>query len=266
LRRSWATRPITRCWRRTPRAGAGAAPVEAVEPGRLTRSELFGDLLHPSGFDYGMAIGVRTERREAVVAGLGRAEREFSERDRDLLDLVRPALEGACGPPRRASASSRRLPRSAAGHRRRACSIASPRSSSPASTPSVGWPSTSASRAPGLAARTGRAVAGAARRAALVSDRERRRLTIHLLPGDPHALLLEEEVTSFRAGALDRLGLTARESEVLRAASAIDSEADIAWELFLSLHAVRERLARLEAKLGVRTAADAVARALRESI
>jgi DNA-binding CsgD family transcriptional regulator len=40
---------------------------------------------------------------------------------------------------------------------------------------------------------------------------------------------------------------------------------DIAWELLLSLHAVRERLARLEAKLGVHTAAEAVARALRES-
>ena len=40
---------------------------------------------------------------------------------------------------------------------------------------------------------------------------------------------------------------------------------EIAWELFLSLHAVRERLARVEAKLGVRTAADAIARALGES-
>jgi DNA-binding CsgD family transcriptional regulator len=48
-------------------------------------------------------------------------------------------------------------------------------------------------------------------------------------------------------------------------ATVIDDEAEIAWELFLSLHAVRERLARLEAKLGVRTAADAVARALGES-
>ena len=56
-----------------------------------------------------------------------------------------------------------------------------------------------------------------------------------------------------------------RETEVLRAATAIEDEADIAWELFLSLHAVRERLARLEAKLGVRTAAEAVAVALRES-
>jgi DNA-binding CsgD family transcriptional regulator len=99
----------------------------------------------------------------------------------------------------------------------------------------------------------------------LVSVRDGRRLTVRLLPGDPHALLLEEEVASFRTDALDRLGLTPRETEVLRAAAAMEDEAEIAWELFLSLHAVRERLARLEAKLGVRTAADAVARALRES-
>jgi hypothetical protein len=37
------------------------------------------------------------------------------------------------------------------------------------------------------------------------------------LPGDPHALLLEHEVASFRPEALDRLGLTRRETEVLRA-------------------------------------------------
>jgi len=99
----------------------------------------------------------------------------------------------------------------------------------------------------------------------LVAERDGRRLTISLVPGDPHALLLEEDVASVRAGAVARLGLTPRETEVLRAAAAMDDEADIAWELFLSLHAVRERLARLEAKLGVRTAAEAVARALRES-
>jgi ATP/maltotriose-dependent transcriptional regulator MalT len=67
------------------------------------------------------------------------------------------------------------------------------------------------------------------------------------------------------ATAYLRLGLTARETEVLRAAAVIQDEADIAWELFLSLHAVRERLARLEAKLWARTATDAVARALHES-
>jgi DNA-binding CsgD family transcriptional regulator len=99
----------------------------------------------------------------------------------------------------------------------------------------------------------------------LVSERDGRRLTVRLLPGDPHALLLEEEVASFRTDALERLGLTPRETEVLRAAAAMEDEAEIAWELFLSLHAVRERLARLEAKLGVVTPKAAVARALRES-
>ena len=68
---------------------------EAVEPRRLSHSELYGDLLHRSGVEYEIAIGMRTGRGEAVVAGLGRSEREFSERDRDVLDIVRPGLEDA---------------------------------------------------------------------------------------------------------------------------------------------------------------------------
>jgi DNA-binding CsgD family transcriptional regulator len=100
----------------------------------------------------------------------------------------------------------------------------------------------------------------------LVSERDGRRLTVCLVPGDPHALLLEETVASFRPDALARLGLTARETEVLCAVTAIERDAELAWELFLSVHAVRERLAHLEAKLEVRTAGDAVARALRESL
>jgi hypothetical protein len=71
-------------------------------------------------------------------------------------------------------------------------------------------------------------------RPALVSVRDGRRLTVQVLPGDPHALLLEEEVTGLRSEALDRLGLTPRETEVLRAANAIEDEAEIVWELFLS--------------------------------
>src|SRR4051794_1599304 len=68
---------------------------ELVEPGLLTRSELYGDLLHASGVEYEIAIGMRTGHGDAVVASLGRTEREFSERDRDVLDVVRPGLEGA---------------------------------------------------------------------------------------------------------------------------------------------------------------------------
>jgi DNA-binding CsgD family transcriptional regulator len=99
----------------------------------------------------------------------------------------------------------------------------------------------------------------------LVSVREGRHLTLQLLPGDPHALLLEEYVASFRTEALRALGLTARDTEMLCAAAAIEDEAEIAAELFLSIHAVRERLEQIEAKLNVRTVRAAVAQALSES-
>lgn len=48
---------------------------DVVAPGRLSATELYGDLLHPSGIEYCITIGVRAERREMVVAGLGRTER-----------------------------------------------------------------------------------------------------------------------------------------------------------------------------------------------
>src|SRR4051812_40255566 len=80
---------------------AGRRPAvrlsELVERRTFTRGELYGDLLHGAGVEYEIAIGVRSGRGEAVVAGLGRTEREFSERDRDLLDLACPDLEGALG-------------------------------------------------------------------------------------------------------------------------------------------------------------------------
>ena len=201
-----------------------------------------------------------------VVAGLGRSERQFSERDRDVLDLVRPVLEAAL--------------RDAQARERLVCALVTtpPRGTAVVLLDRYGEIEHSSLDAErwlaehfGAAEHAGWLPDAVAAWLALpplpplVSVRDGRRLTVHLLPGDPHALLLEEEVASFRPDALDRLGLTPRETEVLRAAAAIEEEADIAWELCLSLHAVRDRLAHLEAKLGVHTAADAVTRALRES-
>ncbi len=239
---------------------------EAVEPRRLSHSELYGELLHRSGVEYGIAIGLRTERRAAVVAGLGRTEREFSERDRDVLDLVRPALEDAL----RAAEARGRLVRALAADPPPGTAVVlldRYGEIEQSSLDAERWLAEhfGAAEHPGWLPGPVAGWLALPPRPALVSVRDGRRLTVRLLPGDPHALLLEEEVASFRTDALDRLGLTPRESEVLRAAAAMKDEAEIAWELFLSLHAVRERLARLEAKLGVRTAAEAVARALRES-
>jgi DNA-binding CsgD family transcriptional regulator len=239
---------------------------EAVDPRRLSHSELYGDLLHRSGVEYAVAIGLRPQRPETVVAGLGRTERQFSERDRDVLDLVRPALEDAL----RTAEARTRLVRALAANPPPATTVVvldrygEIEHSSPDAerwlAEHFGPP-----EHPGWLPRPVASWLSLPPRPPMVSVHEDRRLSVHLLPGDPHALLLEEQVAGFRPEALRRLGLSARETEVLCAATAIDDEADIAWELFLSLHAVRDRLARLEAKLGVHTAADAVARALRES-
>jgi DNA-binding CsgD family transcriptional regulator len=249
---------------------AGRRPAvrlsELVERRWFAHSELYGDLLHASGIEYEIAIGMRTGRGDAVVAGFGRTEREFSERDRDVLDIARAGLESAL----RATQARERL----------VCALATDPPPGTAVllldgygeielTSVVGerWLAEhfGATEHPGWLPRPVAEWLALPPRAPLVSERDGRRLTVCLLPGDPHALLLEEEVASFRPEALDRLGLTRRETEVLRAATMVMNEAELAWELFLSLHAVRERLAHLEAKLGVRTTGDAVARALRES-
>jgi DNA-binding CsgD family transcriptional regulator len=240
---------------------------EVVEPGELTRGELYGDLLHASGVEYEIAIGVRGGRGEAVVAGLGRTERGFSERDRDVLDIVGPVLEGAL----RVTRARGRLVRALADDPPPGTAmILLDRDGEVAlSSPDAGrWLAEhfGAAEHPGWLPRPVAEWLALPPRPPLVSERAGRRLTVCLVPGDPHALLLEEAVADISADALDRLGLTVRESEVLRAAAVIEGEAELAWELFLSLHAVRERLARLEAKLEVRTAGDAVARALRESL
>ncbi len=239
---------------------------EAVDSRQLAHSELYGELLHRSGVEYGMAIGARTGPREAVVAGLGRSEREFSERDRDVLDLVRPALEDAL----RSAELRGRLMRALAADPPPGTGVVlldRYGGIEHSSLDAERWLSEhfGAAEHPGWLPGTVAAWLALPPRPPLVSVRDGRRLTVYLLAGDPHALLLEEEVARLRADSLDRLGLTPREAEVLRAATAMADEADIAGELFLSLHAVRERLARVEAKLGVHTAAEAVARALRES-
>lgn len=240
---------------------------DAVEPRELHHTELYGELLNRSGAEYGISISIRALGTEAIVFALGRHERQFSERDRDVLNLARPAVEGAL---QAAEARARLV---------QALVSAPPPGTAIVLLDEYGEIVESSAQAdqwlaehfgaaehPGWLPEPVASWLALPPRPPLQSTRDGRRLTIRLLPGDPHALLLEEEVSSFRATALDRLGVTAREREVLGAARAMPGEAEIADELFLSLHAVRERLERLEEKLSVHTTAEAIIAALRASV
>jgi hypothetical protein len=68
---------------------------DAAPPRQLQRTELYAELLHRSGAEYGISISARPKRSEAVVFALGRHEREFSERDRDVLNVSRRPVEEA---------------------------------------------------------------------------------------------------------------------------------------------------------------------------
>jgi DNA-binding CsgD family transcriptional regulator len=239
---------------------------EAADPGALAHSSLYGDLLHESGVEYEIAIGMRPAEGETVVAGLGRTEKEFSERERDLLDIVRPGIEEAL----QATQARGRLVRALAANPPPGTAVVLLSRSGEIEMSSIDaerWLAEhfGAAEHPGWLPGPVADWLALPPRPPLVSERQGRRLTVRLLPGDPHALLLEEDVASFRPDALRELGLNPREREVLEAASKLGDESAIAWELFLSLHAVRERLERIEAKLQVDTSAEAVARALRES-
>jgi len=262
--KSAAGHPLLRAHAAGQRAALRLSEID--ERRRLTHSELYGELLHPSGVEYAIAIGVRTGRGEVLVAGLGRSEREFSQRDREVLDLVRPGLSLAL----RAAQARARLVCALVANPPPGTAVVLLSDSGEIERSSVDgerWLAEhfGAAEHPGWLPGPVAEWLALPPRPPLVSVRDGRRLSVQLLPGDPHALLLEEEVHAFRPEALRRLGLTPRESEMLGIAAAIEGEQELAAELFLSFHAVRERLEHIEAKLDVSTPAAAVARALRES-
>ena len=136
---------------------------------------------------------------DAVILGLGRTEREFSERDSDVLNIAGPVIEATL---HSIEAHGRMVDALTTGpppgtavmllNRDGEIELSSPDADrwladhfDPAEHP--GWLPDAIAEWLALPPRP-----------PLVSERGGRRLTIHLLPGDPHVLLLDEQVTSFR--------------------------------------------------------------------
>jgi DNA-binding CsgD family transcriptional regulator len=100
-----------------------------------------------------------------------------------------------------------------------------------------------------------------ARRDRLVSSRDGRFLTVRFVPGsDGTALLLFAEHHPERdAVALERLGLSPREAEVLWRLARGASVAEIAQDLRTSVSSVGHHVQRVYIKLGVSTRTAAIA-------
>ena len=88
------------------------------------------------------------------------------------------------------------------------------------------------------------------------------RLYVRLVPGPGHTLLLLEEQPEPPACGWPELGLTPRESEVLRRLMEGQTNGEVARQLAIAERTVGKHLEHIFAKLGVQTRAAAVARVL----
>ncbi len=242
---------------------------------RWHESGIFREFYGPMGVEHQMSIGLPAPAPIVVGVALNRAELDFSDRDRDVLNLLRPHL-----------AQSWRHAR----EHQRVRSLLNTASEALHSTQTgvivlsdplheltdgalvalyryFGRPG----RSDPLPGRVSRWIDG--QRQLLAADAELsrplsarfdgRRLVLRFLPaadGHVDAILLSEDVASAEIAGLAAVGLTPREAEVLQAVATGASNAEIGAQLHIAASTVKKYLDNIYAKLGVsgRTRAAAV--------
>ncbi len=268
--------------------GARGQPARSISDyatrRELERLDLYHELYRPLGIVDQISIAVPGPEGLTIGVAMGRERRGFSERERLLLDLLRPHLIG--GPLRRAG--DRRL-RDAHAALEAASGMAQRRAVVVfAGSGRIGWATPQARQVlhdwfgysgglelPARLADWVRAVCDRASRGAfeiaprvLHLRRGGRTLTATLLPSlAPDAELLltfDQRGVPGREHAA-RLGLTPRESDVLAAAARGLDEAGIARELAIARRTVNKHLEHIYRKLGVTDRTHAIVTAFASS-
>jgi DNA-binding CsgD family transcriptional regulator len=232
------------------------------------RLELYGDMYRRLGAEDQIAFALPG----GVVVGIAmnRPSRSFSERDREVLDTLRPHMAQGW---RHVQARGRAQEMvHALGEGLEAAGGAVVVLDAHGRLVHAGGPARDLLEAyfgigDGLPAEVTSWIASAPGAQPLVVDGPRGRLVVRLLRavlvGRQPVLLLEESrrlVPS--AEALRSLGVSRREAEVLRLLAIGKDNAEIASELGIAVPTVRKHLERIYARLGVRSRAAAAARAL----
>lgn len=237
------------------------------------RTDIYDCLFRPAGLEYQMACGLPASRALVVGISLNRCTREFSERDRALLDLLRPHLVQAHN-----RAAARELSRTTVTALEAALDAGGRAAIVLASGGTIQAASPHARRvleeyfdpAPhqdalprALAAwrEHHRATGSLSDEHTLEIQRGDRRVSIHVIhdPGADREVLIFDERSLPSGYQLRELGLTARQAEVLACVAEGRSDGEIARELYISEHTVGKHLEHIFERLNVtsRTAAAA---------
>ena len=238
-----------------------------LPPRAFHRLELYADIYRPLGIEHQLAFGLS---REGIVSvNLGRGRRPFTERERSLAELLRPHLTLAFARARERS-SIRSLHEGAEAElerRHTAILHVSGQEIVAAAGPAEDLMCSYFGPAPGgrLPATLGAGIGRLGLRCSdpLIFHAPRGRLRVRVAPGAEIGLrtLILDERRSVLPGLdqLAALGLTPRQTQVLRLLAAGKPNAAIAAELGISTATVSKHLERIYGRLGVRTRTQALA-------
>jgi DNA-binding CsgD family transcriptional regulator len=217
-------------------------------------SQLYDELFRPAETDYLLSAVLPMPEGLVVGFSLHRKRRDFSERDRALLDLLEPHL---------VQAYDRSLLRASLGPVDEAAARGEPGLVVLGLDGAVLWATNDAERA--LRRHFGAPPSGsglpppvaawlhAGCPQPLVTLGEGRHVRVDAVGGRPAALLVTERPTSPSLAELRRLGLTRREAEVLALVAEGCSNADVARRLTISPGTVKRHLEHVYDKLDVHT-------------
>jgi DNA-binding CsgD family transcriptional regulator len=204
------------------------------------RLEIYADFFRPLGAEDLLAVVIQAE---PVMIGLAftRPARTYLERDRELLNLLRPHLASAYRNIRAKLEAQQRASALERGLDGREVVALTPNGRLATASP--------------LLERWFGAIPPLLEPG--VYERDDARLTVRRVEGDPPLLLLDERRFAPDPQRVRELGLTSREAAIVMLTARGLSDVQIADELFVSVRTVSKHLQHAYEKLGVHSRADA---------
>ena len=265
--------PLVALYQRT-RDGRPYKWSDFITRRELHATELYRQAYEPMGVEYQMAFALPAPIQLIIAYALNRGTRDFSERDRRLLNLIRAPLIQTYRTVQRYAALSEQLTALERGLEQSRTGVAVIERG--ASGAGIGFASAEAARALGIDGTSGapRAALRAwlaqipAGRGAepvaplLLSTDDGSSTVVHYLParrrGDPETLLIQRSGDALSTEAMRGAGLTQREAEVLQLVALGHTNAEIANRLAVSPRTVQKHLEHVYEKLGATSRTQAV--------